>query len=156
MKGQLRKDEAAAATELGYMFTFLLGVILLSMFSWWAFDIETSTRERWNEQAIDANMADIAAAVERADQASRDGSDVHYAERVEWRPTEADESLFRLSLNSEMIELDHEEDLLDRQKPISGTNSGTYDGQISLSGLKYVWVIYEDGVTSLSTHRPNF
>ncbi len=156
MKGKIRQDVSAASTELGYMFTFLLGVILLSMFSWWAFDIETSTRERWNHQAIDANMADIAAAVERADQASRQSDGIQYAEKVEWRPTEADESLFKLKLTSEQLELDHDEDVLDRQKSISGTNSGTYSGHISLSGLKYVWIIHSDGVTSLSTHRPNF
>jgi len=66
----LRRDISAAATELGYIFTFLLGVLLLTMFSVWAWDIETATRERWNENAIQANMDDLAAAVERADEAS--------------------------------------------------------------------------------------
>ena len=37
----LRKDTGAAATELGYIFTFLLGVLLLTMFSLWAYEIET-------------------------------------------------------------------------------------------------------------------
>ena len=91
----LRRDTSAAATELGYIFTFLLGVMLLTMFSLWAWDIETATRERWNENAIQANMDDLAAAVERADEASRMGS-IDYAEKVEWRPTEADESRFTL------------------------------------------------------------
>ena len=50
-------DTRAAATELGYIFTFLLGVLLMSMFSVWAWDIETNTRLRWNEEAIQANMA---------------------------------------------------------------------------------------------------
>ena len=44
---QSRHDEGAAATELGYVFTFLLGVVLLSMFGVWAYGIETATRERW-------------------------------------------------------------------------------------------------------------
>ena len=57
------KDSNGAATELGYIFTFLLGVLLLSMFSLWAWDIETATRERWNSQAIQANLDDIAAAI---------------------------------------------------------------------------------------------
>ena len=39
----LRRDTSAAATELGYIFTFLLGVLLLTMFSLWAWDIETAT-----------------------------------------------------------------------------------------------------------------
>ena len=33
---RLIHDERAAATELGYIFTFLLGVLLLTMFSLWA------------------------------------------------------------------------------------------------------------------------
>ena len=64
MRRKLAKDESAASTELGYIFTFLLGVLLLSMFSVWTFGIETSTRLRWNETAIDTNLADIASAVE--------------------------------------------------------------------------------------------
>ena len=64
-------DTSGAATELGYIFTFLLGVLLLSVFSIWTWDIETATRERWNEQAIQMNLDDIAAAIERADEASQ-------------------------------------------------------------------------------------
>ena len=33
MKGELKRDESGASTELGYIFTFLLGVLFLSMFS---------------------------------------------------------------------------------------------------------------------------
>ena len=64
MKGRLVRDQSGASTELGYIFTFLLGVLFLSMFSVWAFGLETSTRENWNTTAVDVNMADIAAAVE--------------------------------------------------------------------------------------------
>ena len=72
MQGKIVRDQSGASTELGYIFTFLLGVLLLSLFSIWAFGLETSTREKWNDTAIDVNMADIAAAVERADLASRE------------------------------------------------------------------------------------
>ena len=98
---QIQRRTEAAATELGYVFTFLLGVLLLTMFSLWVYDIETATRERWNEEAIDANMNDIASAVERTDTASRIDN-TSYAERVYWRATEADESQFTLQL----LELD--------------------------------------------------
>ena len=56
---------------MGYVFTFLLGVVLLSMFGVWAYGIETATRERWNATAIQANLDDVAEAVERADDAAR-------------------------------------------------------------------------------------
>ena len=156
MNGKLKNDVEAASTELGYVFTFLLGVLLLSMFAVWTFEIETSTRQRWNETAIDANMADIAAAVERADSASRQGEDVKYAESVEWRLTEADESLFTLSLSEDGLSLDHFEDELDTTLSISGTGSGDYEGSISLSGTTQIWVIHENGITRVSISGPNF
>ena len=141
MKGtSLRRDTSAAATELGYIFTFLLGVLLLTMFSLWAWDIETATRERWNENAIQANMDDLAAAVERADEASRMGS-VDYAERVDWRPTEADESRFTLVLTDTNIS-------------ISGTGAGTHEGTITLAGIDSIWVVHYQGVTSIEYDRP--
>ena len=156
MKGDFVSDESGASTELGYIFTFLLGVIFLSMFSVWAFGIETATRENWNMTAVDVNMADLVGAVERADLASRDDGDIRYAEAVKWRATEADESLFILTLDDQGLHLDHTENVLDRDVSISATGAGTYDGKITLSGITEIWVVYEDGVTYLSSKRPDF
>tara|TARA_X000001036_G_scaffold365979_1_gene350618 strand:+ start:52 stop:522 length:471 start_codon:yes stop_codon:yes gene_type:complete len=156
MRGELSQDESAASTELGYIFTFLLGVLFLSIFSVWAFELETSTREKWNSTAVDVNMADLAAGVERADLASREDSSVRYAEVVEWRLTEADESLFVLTLDEEGLHLDHTENSLDRDVSISATGSGTYDGKVTLSGITEIWIIHDDGVTYISNQRPNF
>ena len=154
MKGtSLRRDTSAAATELGYIFTFLLGVLLLTMFSLWAWDIETATRERWNENAIQANMDDLAAAVERADEASRMGS-VDYAERVDWRATEADESRFTLILTDTNIQLIHDTGELDTNISISGTGAGTHEGTITLAGISSIWVSHYQGVTSIEYDRP--
>ncbi len=156
MNGKLVRDQSGASTELGYIFTFLLGVLFLSLFSVWAFGLETSTRENWNTTAVDVNMADIAAAVERADLASRQDSSVSYAEVVTWRLTEADESEFTLTLDEEGLSLDHTENELDRDVSISATGSGTYDGRINLSGTTEIWVVYHEGVTYLTTSRPDF
>ena len=156
MKGKLAHDESGASTELGYIFTFLLGVIFLSMFSVWAFGLETATRENWNTTAVDVNMADLAAAVERADLASREDSSVSYAEVVEWRLTEADESLFVLTLDDQGLHLDHTENILDRDVSISATGTGTYDGKITLSGISEIWIVHDEGVTYLATMRPDF
>ena len=156
MKGKMVRDQSGASTELGYIFTFMLGVLFLSLFSVWAFGLETSTRENWNTTAVDVNMADIAAAVERADLASREDPSVSYAEVVTWRLTEADESEFILTLDDEGLSLDHTENELDRQVSISATGYGTYDGRINLSGTAEIWVIYHEGVTYLSTTRPSF
>ena len=149
----LRKDTGAAATELGYIFTFLLGVLLLSMFSLWAWDIETATRERWNEQAIQANLGDIAAAVERADEASRMG-DVQYSESIYWRATEADENQFTLSLTNELLILEDDSGNLDLEVSISGTGSGQHSGEVQLSGISTIWIVHNDGVSSVQLERP--
>ncbi len=82
MTNRLVDDESGASTELGYIFTFMLGVLFLSMFSVWAFGLETSTRENWNRTAVDVNMTDIATAVERADMTNKKNSSVSYAEIV--------------------------------------------------------------------------
>ena len=37
-----------------------------------------------------------------------------------------------------------------------GTGYGTYDGRINLSGTVEIWVVYHEGVTYLSTTRPDF
>jgi hypothetical protein len=149
----LQKDTNGAATELGYIFTFLLGVMLLSMFSLWAWDIETATRERWNEQAIQANLDDIAAAVERADEASRMG-DVQYSESVYWRATEADENQFILSLTNEQLILEDSAGSLDLEVSISGAGSGQHSGSVQLSGISTIWIVHSDGVTSIQLDRP--
>ena len=156
MTRELTKDEAGASTELGYIFTFLLGVLFLSIFSVWAFGLETATRENWNTTAVDVNMADLAAAVERADLASREDGGIKYTESVKWRFTEADESEFILTLDDEGLHLDHPENELDRDISISATSGGNYTGRITLSGISEIWVVYEDGITYLSANRPDF
>ena len=150
----LTDDTRAAATELGYIFTFLLGVLLMSMFSVWAWDIETNTRLRWNEEAIHANMDDIAAAVERADEASRMGGNVAYAEEIAWRPTEADESLFWLEFQETSLVLIDEGGPLDTEISLSGTGSWTHECRVPLAGVERLWVVHDDGITFLSLHRP--
>ena len=149
----LKRDERAAATELGYVFTFLLGVLLLTMFSLWAYEIETATRERWNENAIRSNLDDIAVAVERADEASRMGS-VEYAEKVTWRLTEADEYRMTLILTDTSIELIDDGGTLDTNVSISGTGAGSHQGTVVLAGVTSVWIVHSDGITSLQYDRP--
>ena len=146
-------DTSGAATELGYIFTFLLGVLLLSVFSLWTYDIETATRERWNEEAVQMNLDDLAAAVERADEASRLG-DVEYTESVWWRATEADENLFSIQLTDNSLILIDDGGSLDTQVFISGTGSGSHNGTVNLSGAQMIWVIHKDGVTSIEVDRP--
>ena len=147
------KDTSGAATELGYIFTFLLGVLLLSVFSIWTWDIETATRDRWNEQAIQINLDDLAAAIERADEASRLG-DIEYTESVWWRATEADENLLSLQLTDNSLILIDDGGSLDTEIFVSGTGSGGHSGTIDLSGAQMIWVVHKDGITSIEVDRP--
>ena len=147
------KDTCGAATELGYIFTFLLGVLLLSVFSIWTWDIETATRDRWNEQAIQMNLDDIAAAKERADEARRLG-DIEYTESVWWRATEANENLLSLQLTNNSLILIDDGGPLDTEVFVSGTGSGSHSGTIDLSGAQMIWVIHKDGITSIEVDRP--
>ena len=146
-------DTSGAATELGYIFTFLLGVLLLSVFSIWTWDIETATRDRWNEQAIQMNLDDIAAAIERADEASRLG-DIEYSESVWWRATEADENLLSLQLTNNSLILIDNGGSLDTEVFVSGTGSGAHSGTVELSGAQMIWVVHKDGITSIEVNRP--
>ena len=151
----LQRNREGAATELGYVFTFLLGVLLLTMFSLWIYDIETATRERWNEEAIEANMNDLSAAIERTDIASRI-DDSSYAERVYWRSTEADESQFTLELtDTELILYDAQGDL-DTERSLSGTASAPHFGIIDLAGVESIWVVYFNGNITIELDRPMF
>jgi len=148
-------DTSGAATELGYIFTFLLGVLLLSVFSIWTYDIETATRDRWNEQAIQMNLDDLAAAIERADEASRLG-DIEYTESVWWRATEADENLLSLQLTNNSLILIDDGGSLDTEVFVSGTGSGSHGGTIELSGAQMIWVSHKDGITSIDLDRPQY
>ena len=148
-------DTSGAATELGYIFTFLLGVLLLSVFSIWTYDIETATRDRWNEQAIQMNLDDLAAAIERADEASRLG-DIEYTESVWWRATEANENLLSLQLTNNSLILIDDGGSLDTEVFVSGTGSGSHSGTIELSGAQMIWVSHRDGITSIELDRPQY
>jgi len=149
-----KHDEAAAATELGYVFTFLLGVVLLSVFGVWAYNIETATRERWNNAAIQANLDDVAEAVERADDAARLDATLRYVERVDWRPSEADETTMTLVLGQDELRLDHAGGDLDATVLLSGLGPATHEGEVVLAGIESVWVIYDQGITRIALIPP--
>lgn len=151
---KLQRDVDAASTELGYVFTFLLGVLLLSVFGVWAYGIETATRERWNEAAVQANLDDVAEAIERADDAARLNSDLRYVERVNWRPSEADETRMTVVLEATSLRLEDQGGSLDRTVLLSGVAPTHHEGSITLAGIDVIWVVYEGGVTSIVTIPP--
>ena len=148
-------DESAAATELGYIFTFLLGVVFLSTFSIWVWGLESGQRDHWTDEALNENAARVASAVERADKASRLGSNVTYAEPVELLLTENTGLALRLLLSNEEVRITDGSTRWDTRHPVSTSGSGSHGGEIQLIGVNLVWVVHENGVTSVSLARPD-
>ena len=54
------RDTVAAATELGYVLTFLLGLSFLSVFSIWTWELQDERGDVWLEQAMEENLDSIA------------------------------------------------------------------------------------------------
>ena len=79
---------------------------------------------------------------------------VEYAEKVTWRLTEADESRITLILTDTSIELIHDGGTLDTNVSLSGTGSGTHQGEVVLAGVTSVWIVHSDGVTTMQYDRP--
>ncbi len=153
--GLLKDDDSAAATELGYVFTFLLGVMLLSMFSVWAWDIENSTRNRWNEQALENNLRDVASAVERADAASRIDPSVLYAEPVKLQGVQIDAGQLTMILDDSELNLIDARGRFSDTVSISAASAATHEGEVNLGKGSIVWVVYHEGVTSISMKAPD-
>ena len=156
ISGSLRRDERAAATELGYIFTFLLGVVLLTSFSIWAWDIETATRERWNEEALQDNVDRLASAVERADRASRSVDNCSYAEAVHLTAFEASKVPLTISLGERYLVLHDSAGIYDRSVQLSAAGLSTHQGEINLQGVDTIWVIHSEGVTKITTIHPGW
>ena len=154
-KNSFRSDESAAATELGYIFTFMLGTLLLTMFTIWAFDIETSTRDRWNEQAIQENVEKVASAIERADYAARTDANSTYAEPIKLLALEANEETLTLSLNDVVLSLVDSTDSYGFEVPISATGPSNHSGTVDLGVTRIVWVSYANGMTIISENAPD-
>lgn len=151
---RLRRDEDAAATELGYIFTFLLGVVFLSTFSIWVWGIESAQRDRWTDEAMQENLQRVAAAIERADAASRLATNATYAEPVDLLLTEDIGLELRLRLDDAELLLTDGSTRWNWSHPISTTGSGSHVGEIRVLGVSQIWVIHEAGVTTIDLTAP--
>ena len=124
------------------------------MFSVWAWDIENSTRVRWNEQALEENLREVAAAVERADAASRLDANSFYAEPVLLRAIHTDVSALTLILDDSRITLVDDKGIYTDTVSISGASSTIHSGEVNLGKSLKVWVIYDAGEVKISQVAP--
>ena len=153
-QGSLHRDEAAAATELGYVFTFLLGLRFLSIFSVWTWDLESSRAKTWTVEAMDQYLDAVAAAVERADSASHLGGNVTYAEPVPLLLSHATRLELRMLLDDEGLLLQDGSREFTARRPISAGASTTHTGEVSLNGIDTVWVVLYGGEVRLQVAQP--
>ena len=123
------------------------------MFSIWAWDIETATRDRWNEKAIEMNLDDLASAIERADEASRLGN-ISYLNRYFGELPRLTKQNSSLNYKNNVLLLTDEAGDLDSRVYISGTGSGNHTGSVYLQGSGNIWIYHSNGITSISLDRP--
>lgn len=152
----LDKDESAAATEIGYVFTFLLGLMLLSTFSIWVWDIEVATQEKWTRNAIEENLFSVSEAIERADEAARIDPDAKYAEPVDLFLSSATGLELKMWLTEDAIHIRDGGNDFSAMHAISGAAPTTHQGTVDLAGVETVWVVLDAGVVSVQLEQPGF
>ncbi|MDE0707595.1 MAG: hypothetical protein OSB33_01465 [Candidatus Poseidoniales archaeon] len=156
MTRKLARDDSAAATEIGYVFTFLLGLMFLSSFSIWVWGLEVSTQDRWTEEALEENLLAVGAAVERADEAARLDGDARYAEPVEMHLSSAVGLQLEMWLTDDAVHLSDGEQMYRTSQPISGAAATTHSGVVKLVGVETVWVVLDSGQVTIQVEQPGF
>ena len=156
MKRSFVKDESAAATEIGYVFTFLLGLMFLTSFSIWVWDLEVSTQNRWTEEALEENLLAVGAAVERADEAARLDIDSRYAEPVDLHLSSAAGLNLQMWLTDDAVHLSDQGQAYRTVQPISGAAATTHSGVVNLVGIETIWVVLDGGQVTIQIEQPGF
>ncbi|MCH2642041.1 MAG: hypothetical protein MKZ55_06195 [Candidatus Thalassarchaeum sp.] len=156
MSRKLINDENAAATEIGYVFTFLLGLMFLTTFSIWVWGLEVSTQERWTEHALEENLLSVGAAVERADEAARLDPNARYAEPVDLHLSTAAGLNIEMWLTDDAVHISDSAEVYRSSQPISGAAATVHSGVVNLVGIETVWVVLEDGNVTLQVEQPGF
>ncbi|MDP6905785.1 MAG: hypothetical protein QF440_00010 [Candidatus Thalassarchaeaceae archaeon] len=153
---KLHRNEEGAATEIGYIFTFLLGLMLLSSFSIWVWDIETATQKRWTNEAIEENLFSTSEAIERADEAARIDPAARYAEPVNLHLSGATGLELKMWLTDDAIHIIDSGGEYSSSHAISGAAATTHSGQLSISGIDTIWVVLDQGEVTIQTKQPGF
>ena len=150
------REEEAAATEIGYILTFFLGLMFLTTFSVWTFDIQQATEERWTNEAIQENLREVSEAVERADAAMRIDSNASYAEPIHLRLS-ADTGLgLILLLTEESVTITDTSEARMFTQEISAASDATHSGEVNLAGVSIVWVSLQNGNITIGLEQPGF
>ena len=156
MSKKLVNDEQGAATEIGYVFTFLLGLMFLTTFSIWVWGLEVSTQERWTEHALEENLLSVGTAVERADEAARLDPNARYAEPVDLYLASAAGLNIEMWLTDDAVHISDSAEVYRSSQPISGAAATNHSGVVNLVGIETVWVVLDSGNVTLQVEQPGF
>ena len=156
MKRKIVDDNTAAATEIGYVFTFLLGLMFLTSFSIWVWGLEVSTQDRWTEEALEENLLAVGAAIERADEAARLDIDARYAEPIDLHLSTAAGLNLEMWLTDDAVHLSDGEQFYRTSQPISGAAATTHSGVVKLVGVETIWVVLDAGQVTIQVEQPGF
>ena len=157
MKTTRISQRTEGTVEIGYIFTFLLGVVLPTSFSLWAWDIETATRDRWSREALNHDIDELASAVERAEQVASVHPDARFAEPVDLLLHDASGLGLRIVLSEETIRIVALGDSdLDTSRKLSGASSATHEGEVRFENIERIWVVLDGGIISVSNQAPDF
>tara|TARA_B100001029_G_scaffold158703_1_gene145537 strand:+ start:1733 stop:2203 length:471 start_codon:yes stop_codon:yes gene_type:complete len=156
MSKKLVNDEQGAATEIGYVFTFLLGLMFLTTFSIWVWGLEVSTQERWTEHALEENLLSVGTAVERADEAARLDPNARYAEPVDLYLASAAGLNIEMWLTDDAVHISDSAEVYRSSQPISGAAATNHSGVVNLVGIDTVWVVLDSGNVTLQVEQPGF
>ena len=157
MKVSEMSQRSKGTVEIGYIFTFLLGVVLLTSFSLWAWDIETATRERWSREALHHDIDELASAIERAEQVASVHPDARFAEPVDLLLHDASGLGLRVVLNEDTVRIVALGDSdLDTSRQLSGASPATHEGEVRFENIERIWVVLDGGIISVSNQAPDF
>ena len=156
MTRRFSEDESAAATEIGYVFTFLLGLMFLSSFSIWVWGLEVSTQDRWTEEALEENLLSVGAAVERADEAARLDPNARYAEPIDLHLSTATGLNLEMWLTDDAVHLSDGAQAYRTSQPISGAAATSHSGVVNLAGIETIWVVLDAGQVTIQVEQPGF
>ena len=151
---QLTSDIGAAATEIGYVLTFLLGLSFMSFFRVWTWEMQDARGDVWLEQAMEENLDSVTAAIERADMASRIDGNVTYAEPVDLLLANAVNLEIRMVLTDDYLFMQDNGATITATRSISATGTANHEGEIELAGIELIWVVLKNGTISITTSQP--
>ncbi len=152
----MTNDTLAAATEIGYVLTFLLGLSFMSFFSVWTWEMQDARGDVWMEQAMEENLDSVAAAIERADVVSRIDGNATYAEPVDLLLSNAVNLKFRMLLTDSGLVMQDYSSNMKATRDISSTGNTYHHGEVELAGIEQIWVVLQDNTITITTNQPGF